>query len=91
MRSAVEPARRQTTTACFVIAAAGGHRVVLVADEHGLHVTGTHAGGLHGDNLAVLIAVQHAGEPDTDQVAHAVEGLAHAWTRADTRVATGGE
>ncbi|MQA13358.1 MAG: hypothetical protein GEV09_04055 [Pseudonocardiaceae bacterium] len=61
-----------------LVAAAGGQRIVLVADQHRLDVTGADAGGLHGDDLAVLVAVQGAGEPGADQVAHAVEGLAHA-------------
>ncbi len=81
MTSAVEAGAVPDHDRVVLVAAAGGQRVMLVVDEDGLDVTGVDAGGLHGDDLAVLVAVEHPGEPGADQIMNAVEGSAHARAR----------
>ncbi len=84
MTSAVEAAWCQTTAGSSSSRQRAGHRVVLARDQDGLDVAGADADGLHGDELAVLVAVEDAGEPGANQVTDAVEGLAHAsapWKR----------
>lgn len=40
---------------------------MLVVNQHRFDVAGADAGGLHGDDLAVLVAVQDAGEPGANR------------------------
>ncbi len=71
------PARCQKHGGVGFVAAAGGQRVVLAVDEHGLDVAGTDADALQGGDLAVLVAVGQEAEPGAAQVTDVVEGLAH--------------
>jgi len=59
------------------VAAAGGQRVVLAVDEHGLDVAGADADGLQGGDLTAVVPVGQEAEPGAAQVADSVEGLAH--------------
>ncbi|MPZ65686.1 MAG: hypothetical protein GEU83_09285 [Pseudonocardiaceae bacterium] len=83
MTSAVEPAWCQTTGRARFVAATGGQCVVFVVDEHGFDVAGADAGGLQGQDLAVIIAVGQEAESGAFEVADPVEGLAHDRARWD--------
>ncbi len=78
MTSAVGPAWCQTTVACSSSRQAGGQRVVLAVDQHGLDVPGADPQGLQGDHLPVLVVVGQEAEPGAAQVADPIERLAHA-------------